>query len=138
MAIPYLLIGNVGESGTHLRHAGDHYQRLRIELKRNRAVKVDTAAKTVTMDDGSTHAYDRLLIATGSPGHAADPRHRRAGRARVLDPGRCARDRRPGPAGRPRAADGRRLHRLHHHGGAGQRAASSSASSRWATAWCRA
>jgi NAD(P)H-nitrite reductase large subunit len=66
MAIPYLLIGNVGESGTHLRHAGDHYQRLRIELKRNRAVKVDTAAKTVTMDDGSTHAYDRLLIATGS------------------------------------------------------------------------
>ena len=66
MAIPYLLIGNIGESGTHLRHAGDHFQRLRIELKRNRAVKLDTAGKTVTMDDGSTHAYDRLLIATGS------------------------------------------------------------------------
>jgi NAD(P)H-nitrite reductase large subunit len=66
MAIPYLLIGNVDEGGTHLRHAGDHFQRHRIELKRNRAVKVDTAAKTVTMDDGSTHAYDRLLIATGS------------------------------------------------------------------------
>ena len=66
MAIPYLLIGNIAESGTHLRHAGDHFQRLRIELKRNRAVKLDTAGKTVTMDDGSTHAYDRLLIATGS------------------------------------------------------------------------
>jgi len=66
MAIPYLLIGNIAEGGTHLRHAGDHYARLRIELKRNRAVKVDTAGKTVTMDDGSTHAYDRLLIATGS------------------------------------------------------------------------
>lgn len=66
MAIPYLLIGNIGESGTHLRHAGDHYQRLRIELKRNRAVKVDAAAKTVTMDDGGVHAFDRLLIATGS------------------------------------------------------------------------
>ena len=66
MAIPYLLIGNIGESGTHLRHAGDHFQRLRIELKRNRAVKLDTAAKTVTMDDGGVHAYDRLLIATGS------------------------------------------------------------------------
>jgi NAD(P)H-nitrite reductase large subunit len=66
MAIPYLLIGNVEESGTHLRHAGDHYQRLRIELKRNRAVKVDAAAKTVTMDDGGVHAFDRLLIATGS------------------------------------------------------------------------
>ncbi|MCP5271227.1 MAG: NAD(P)/FAD-dependent oxidoreductase [Burkholderiaceae bacterium] len=66
MAIPYLLIGNIAEGGTHLRHSGDHYQRLRIELKRNRAVKVDTAGKTVTMDDGSTHAYDKLLIATGS------------------------------------------------------------------------
>jgi NAD(P)H-nitrite reductase large subunit len=66
MAIPYLLIGNIGESGTHLRHAGDHFARLRIELKRNRAVKLDTAARTVTMDDGGVHAYDRLLIATGS------------------------------------------------------------------------
>jgi NAD(P)H-nitrite reductase large subunit len=66
MAIPYLLIGNIGESGTHLRHAGDHFQRLRIELRRNRAVKVDTAARTVTMDDGGVHGYDRLLIATGS------------------------------------------------------------------------
>lgn len=66
MAIPYLLIGNIEEGGTHLRHAGDHYQRLGIELKRNRAVKVDAAAKTVTMDDGGVHAFDRLLIATGS------------------------------------------------------------------------
>ena len=66
MAIPYLLIGDIGEAGTHLRHAGDHYDRLGIQLKRNRAVKVDAAAKTVTMDDGSTHAFDRLLIATGS------------------------------------------------------------------------
>lgn len=66
MAIPYLLIGNIGESGTHLRHAGDHFARLRIELKRNRAVQIDTAARTVTMDDGGVHAYDRLLIATGS------------------------------------------------------------------------
>ena len=66
MAIPYLLIGNIGESGTHLRHAGDHFHRLRIELKRNRAVKVDSAARTVSMDDGSVHGFDRLLIATGS------------------------------------------------------------------------
>ena len=66
MAIPYLLIGNIGESGTHLRHAGDHFARQRIELKRNRAVKLDTAARTVTMDDGGVHGYDRLLIATGS------------------------------------------------------------------------
>ena len=66
MAIPYLLIGKVGEEGTHLRHTPDHFERLNIQLKRNRAVKVDAAAKTVTMQDGSVHAFDRLLIATGS------------------------------------------------------------------------
>ena len=66
MAIPYLLIGKVGEEGTPLRHTPDHFERLNIQLKRNRAVKVDAAAKTVTMQDGSVHAFDRLLIATGS------------------------------------------------------------------------
>jgi NAD(P)H-nitrite reductase large subunit len=67
MAIPYMLIGNVGEEGTHLRHGKDHYAKLRIDLKRGvRAKAVDVAKKTVTLDDGSTLAYDRLLIATGS------------------------------------------------------------------------
>jgi NAD(P)H-nitrite reductase large subunit len=66
MAIPYLLIGNIGEAGTHLRHTPDHFERLGIQLKRNRATKVDGARKTVTMDDGSVHGFDRLLIATGS------------------------------------------------------------------------
>ena len=66
MAIPYLLIGNVGESGTHLRHAADHYTRLRIDLRRGRAVRLDTKARQVVLDDGDTVGYDRLLIATGS------------------------------------------------------------------------
>ena len=66
MAIPYLLMGNIGEAGTHLRHKGDHYERLGIQLKRNRAVRLGTEARTVHMDDGGMHAYDRLLIATGS------------------------------------------------------------------------
>jgi NAD(P)H-nitrite reductase large subunit len=66
MAIPYLLIGNIGESGTHLRHAGDHYTKQRITLQRGRAVKLDTAKRTVQLDDGCVLGYDRLLIATGS------------------------------------------------------------------------
>ncbi|MBA4175691.1 MAG: FAD-dependent oxidoreductase [Leptothrix sp. (in: Bacteria)] len=66
MAIPYLLHGSIGESGTHLRHAPNHYDASGIQLKRNRAVRVDAAAKTVTMDDGGVHGFDRLLIATGS------------------------------------------------------------------------
>ncbi len=67
MAIPYLLMGNVGEEGTHLRHGTDHYAKLRIQVKRGaRAKAVDVANKSVSFDDGSTLAYDRLLIATGS------------------------------------------------------------------------
>jgi NADPH-dependent 2,4-dienoyl-CoA reductase/sulfur reductase-like enzyme len=67
MAIPYLLMGNVGEEGTHLRHGAGHFEGLDIVVKRGRrAQAVDTAARTVTLDDGSTLRYDRLLIATGS------------------------------------------------------------------------
>ncbi len=67
MAIPYMLIGNVGEEGTHLRHGADHFGKLNIQLKRGVMVKaVDTKAKTVTLSDGSALPYDRLLIATGS------------------------------------------------------------------------
>jgi NAD(P)H-nitrite reductase large subunit len=66
MAIPYLLMGNIGEEGTHLRHTPGHFSALRITLQRGRAVRVDTTARTVTLDDGSTLGFDKLLIATGS------------------------------------------------------------------------
>jgi NAD(P)H-nitrite reductase large subunit len=67
MAIPYLLIGNIGEEGTHLRHGSDHYAKLRIGIRRGvRATGVDTKARTVALDDGTTVPFDRLLIATGS------------------------------------------------------------------------
>jgi len=66
MAIPYLLIGNIGESGTHLRHGADHFIQQRIQLLRGRAAQLDSQARTVTLDDGQTVAFDRLLIATGS------------------------------------------------------------------------
>ena len=66
MAIPYLLIGNIGEAGTHLRHTAGHFEAQRIALKRGRAVALDTTARTVKLDSGETLAYDRLLITTGS------------------------------------------------------------------------
>jgi NADPH-dependent 2,4-dienoyl-CoA reductase/sulfur reductase-like enzyme len=67
MAIPYLLMGNIGEEGTHLRHARDHYDRLRIDVRHGaRAKSVDIKARTVTLDDDTSLPYDRLLIATGS------------------------------------------------------------------------
>jgi NAD(P)H-nitrite reductase large subunit len=66
MALPYLLRGNIEEAGTHLRQDQGHYDRLRIRLVQARAKAVDTAAHSVTLDDGRCLPYDRLLIATGS------------------------------------------------------------------------
>ncbi|MEY4753831.1 MAG: hypothetical protein RJA44_1506 [Pseudomonadota bacterium] len=66
MAIPYLLIGKVGEEGTHLRHGAGHFEQLRVTLRRGRARSVDVAARSVLLEDGSSEAFDRLLIATGS------------------------------------------------------------------------
>jgi NAD(P)H-nitrite reductase large subunit len=66
MAIPYLLIGNIAESGTHLRHTPDHFAGLNIELKRGSAQRVDAARRQVVLADGSQIVFDRLLIATGS------------------------------------------------------------------------
>ncbi|MBU6193406.1 MAG: FAD-dependent oxidoreductase [Burkholderiales bacterium] len=67
MAIPYLLIGNIAEAGTHLRHQADHFARQRIEVMRGlRAVSVNTQAQTVKLSDGRVLPYDRLLVATGS------------------------------------------------------------------------
>ena len=71
MAIPYLLIGNIGEPGTYLRKATDHYAALRIALRKSAARSVNTQAKVVTLNDGGTLPYDRLLLATGSS--PADP-----------------------------------------------------------------
>jgi NAD(P)H-nitrite reductase large subunit len=66
MAIPYLLIGNIQERGTYLRKDDNHFLKLRIQEKRGRAKRIDTAAKSVEMEDGTALPYDRLLIATGS------------------------------------------------------------------------
>ncbi len=66
MAIPYLLIGNIQEAGTHLRHGADHFDKLCIERKQGRAKGIDTGRKQVHLADGSSLPYDRLLIATGS------------------------------------------------------------------------
>ena len=66
MAIPYLLIGNVKETGTYLRKSLTHYNDLRIDQVPGRATAVDTTARTVTLDNGTKLGFDKLLIATGS------------------------------------------------------------------------
>jgi NAD(P)H-nitrite reductase large subunit len=66
MAIPYYLSDNIDESGSYLRDPKNHFKDQNIELVQQRVDKIDTGAKSVNLADGSSRAYDRLLIATGS------------------------------------------------------------------------
>jgi len=66
MAIPYLLEGNIDESGTYLRKTVGHFDQLRVRQVIGRAVSLDTTAKKVLFADGHFETYDRLLIASGS------------------------------------------------------------------------
>ena len=71
MAIPYLLMGKVGESGTYLRKSASHFSDLRIKLLQATVKRVDSAARAVTLDNGEVITFDTLLIATGS--HPVQP-----------------------------------------------------------------
>ena len=66
MAIPYYLFDNIDEAGSYLRDPSQHYSKQNIELVQQRVEKVDSKAKKVTLADGSTREYDKLLLATGS------------------------------------------------------------------------
>ena len=66
MAIPYHLIGQIGEAGTYLRKGADHYDQQRIELLQQRVNAVDPVTKTLSLDNGNSQSYDKLLLATGS------------------------------------------------------------------------
>jgi NAD(P)H-nitrite reductase large subunit len=66
MALPYLLAGNIEESGTHLRRGADHWASRGIELHAGRVVKIDPDQRRIFLDYGSDTVFDRLLIATGS------------------------------------------------------------------------
>lgn len=66
MAIPYLLMGNIGESGTYLRKGAAHFDNLKVNRVAGRAQSVQTATKTVALSNGKNIAYDTLLVATGS------------------------------------------------------------------------
>jgi 3-phenylpropionate/trans-cinnamate dioxygenase ferredoxin reductase subunit len=60
------LSGAQGGDRMPIRHQG-FYQDHRVELRLGRrAVRVDRAGRSVGLDDGSTLAYDLLLLATGS------------------------------------------------------------------------
>ena len=71
MAIPYLLMGNIDESGTYLRKSPSHFADLKINVLLDRVRSVQAATKTIVLKSGGTVNFDTLLVATGS--HPVSP-----------------------------------------------------------------
>ena len=68
MAIPYLLMGNIQESGTYLRKEPGYFEKLNIKQLRDRVTSIEANSKKVFLDSQPKNpiSFDRLLIATGS------------------------------------------------------------------------
>ena len=66
MAIPYLLINNIDEPGTHLRKQARHFKDSAIEVVVDTVKSVDPSSKKLVLTSGGSRAYDKLLVATGS------------------------------------------------------------------------
>ena len=66
MALPYYLIKQIEESGTHLRKGASHYADIGISVVQDRVTGVDRKAQKLSLANGSDVSYDKLLIATGS------------------------------------------------------------------------
>ncbi|MDZ7840096.1 MAG: FAD-dependent oxidoreductase [Gammaproteobacteria bacterium] len=66
MAIPYYLIRQIDETGTHLRKRPGWYEQQDIEVRQGRVASVDPDGDSIRLDDGGVIRYDKLLIATGA------------------------------------------------------------------------
>lgn len=64
--ISYWLKGKVTDEKMYYRSSDFYEKNNCTALLGKRAEKIDTAAKKVVLDDGSTVEYDKLLVATGS------------------------------------------------------------------------
>lgn len=71
MALPYYLSQEVPESQM-LTADEAYYQGKKVTFVSGRASGLDAAAKTLTLEDGSAHSYDNLLLATGSRAQRLD------------------------------------------------------------------
>ncbi|ABI56645.1 NAD(P)/FAD-dependent oxidoreductase [Alkalilimnicola ehrlichii MLHE-1] len=66
MAIPYYLVDQIPESGTWLRKQQDHFERQRIEVRQAMVTGLDPDQRRLSLADGQSLGFDRLLLATGS------------------------------------------------------------------------
>ncbi|HHI82436.1 MAG TPA: NAD(P)/FAD-dependent oxidoreductase [Rhizobiales bacterium] len=66
MAIPYVLTGLIGESGTYLRKEEGHFRAQEIDVVHARVSAVNVAEKNLELDGKGTCSFGKLLIATGA------------------------------------------------------------------------
>jgi len=66
MAIPYLLAGQIDESGTYLRHTPGHFENLGIHCIQDQVGALDAGSRRLSLKSGESLEFDRLLIASGS------------------------------------------------------------------------
>ncbi|MBV1912155.1 MAG: FAD-dependent oxidoreductase [Cycloclasticus sp.] len=66
MALPYYLSGMIEDTGTHLRKTAGHFEGLNINHVHAKVDKIDSEGHQVTLNNGDTYNYDKLMIATGS------------------------------------------------------------------------
>lgn len=66
MAIPYLLAGQIDESGTYLRHTQGHFESLSIQYVQDLVKALDVESRRLILKEGGSVEFDRLLIACGS------------------------------------------------------------------------
>ena len=62
MAIPYLLTGNVGEEGTHLRHGAGHFEALGVDVRRERDWILSLSEAEVAEFDAALEHFRSLAI----------------------------------------------------------------------------
>ena len=65
MAIPYLLVEDIDESGTFLR-TNEHYKNQNIVYLQGHVKSIDSKHKSCTLEDGTSLNYDKLCLACGS------------------------------------------------------------------------
>ncbi|SMN12345.1 Nitrite reductase probable [NAD(P)H] subunit [uncultured Candidatus Thioglobus sp.] len=66
MALPYYMAQQIDEAGTHLRKTNSHFSDQGISIVQDKVTSIDTAIKKLSLKNGDTQSYDKLLIASGS------------------------------------------------------------------------
>ncbi len=65
MAIPYLIKKQIDETGTHIRRSESHFEDLKLTVRHDTVSHIDPQNKTLTLAEGESLSYDKLLIASG-------------------------------------------------------------------------